>query len=256
MDDDDAAPDEVRRRPAGRRARRIRASSRGRGRYTDDVDLPGQAYARRAALARAPWRRSAGIDTGAARAAPGVLAVLYRRRPQRRTAQLCASCRSRATTAAPCSRRRGRCSRRDRVRYVGEPLALVVAESVAAARGRGRADRARHRAAAGAGRSRARRSRPARRTCTTTARTSASTGALATSPRPRRAFAARRARHPPQARQQPRGRGRDGAARRDRRVRRGERPLHAPRRLPGRVRPAPLAGRGPAEDRSRSSSGC
>src|SRR5439155_10774298 len=47
----------------------------GRGRYSDDVNLPGQAYA---VMVRSPhahaWVR--GIDTAKARAMPGVLAVL------------------------------------------------------------------------------------------------------------------------------------------------------------------------------------
>ncbi|HSW21683.1 MAG TPA: xanthine dehydrogenase family protein molybdopterin-binding subunit, partial [Burkholderiaceae bacterium] len=47
----------------------------GRGQYTDDMDLPGQAWA---AFARSPHAhaRIVAIDTRAARAMPGVLAVL------------------------------------------------------------------------------------------------------------------------------------------------------------------------------------
>ena len=47
----------------------------GRGRFSDDVNLPGQAYA---AMARSPHAhaRIAGIDTAPALAVPGVLAVL------------------------------------------------------------------------------------------------------------------------------------------------------------------------------------
>src|ERR1044071_9759502 len=47
----------------------------GRGRYSDDLNLPGQAYAAmvRSSHAHALIRS---IDTGAARTAPGVLAVL------------------------------------------------------------------------------------------------------------------------------------------------------------------------------------
>ena len=47
----------------------------GRGRYSDDVSLPGQAYAY---VLRSPHAhaRIRGIDTAAARAMPGVLAVL------------------------------------------------------------------------------------------------------------------------------------------------------------------------------------
>ena len=47
----------------------------GNGRYSDDLNLPGQAYA---AMVRSPHAHALirGIDTAAARAAPGVLAVL------------------------------------------------------------------------------------------------------------------------------------------------------------------------------------
>ena len=47
----------------------------GRGRFSDDVNLPGQVYA---AMARSPHAhaRIAGIDSAAALALPGVLAVL------------------------------------------------------------------------------------------------------------------------------------------------------------------------------------
>src|SRR6266699_2297354 len=47
---------------------------RGAGQYSDDVNLPGQAYAvmLRSAYAHGAIRR---IDTGAARAMPGVLAI-------------------------------------------------------------------------------------------------------------------------------------------------------------------------------------
>ena len=48
---------------------------RGEGRYTDDVSLPGQAYA---AMVRSPVAHATirGLDVAAARAMPGVLAVI------------------------------------------------------------------------------------------------------------------------------------------------------------------------------------
>ena len=51
---------------------------RGQGRYTDDINLPGQAYAVmvRSRIAHGILK---GIDTAAARAMPGVLAVLDHR---------------------------------------------------------------------------------------------------------------------------------------------------------------------------------
>ena len=47
---------------------------RGRGRYTDDLALPGQLYC---AMVRSPYAHGVilGIDTEAARAMPGVLGV-------------------------------------------------------------------------------------------------------------------------------------------------------------------------------------
>src|SRR5437762_8735550 len=47
----------------------------GKGRYSDDVNLPGQAYA---VMVRSPHAHALirAIDTSAARAMPGVLAVL------------------------------------------------------------------------------------------------------------------------------------------------------------------------------------
>ena len=47
---------------------------RGEGRYTDDVDLPGQGYA---VMVRSPYAHGVirGIDTAAAREVPGVVGV-------------------------------------------------------------------------------------------------------------------------------------------------------------------------------------
>ena len=59
----------------------------GRGRYTDDIDLPGQLYA---VMIRSPYAHGViyGIDTEAAKAVPGVLgdrpAVLARQIGQQR----------------------------------------------------------------------------------------------------------------------------------------------------------------------------
>jgi hypothetical protein len=56
---------------------------RGEGRFTDDLVLPGQAYA---ALVRSPYAHGVlnGIDTGGAAAMPGVLAILTGRDLERR----------------------------------------------------------------------------------------------------------------------------------------------------------------------------
>ncbi|HKP18547.1 MAG TPA: xanthine dehydrogenase family protein molybdopterin-binding subunit [Gaiellaceae bacterium] len=101
---------------------------RGSGRFVDDVDVPGQAWVRmvRSQLAHA---RIAGIDTTAAREAPGVLAVL--------TAEDVADADviplrldwpgyELEPFLQPILAR-------GRVRYVGEPIALVVADTPYAA---------------------------------------------------------------------------------------------------------------------------
>jgi carbon-monoxide dehydrogenase large subunit len=103
---------------------------RGEGRYLGDIDLPGQAYA---VVLRSPHAHAqiTGIDTAQARAAPGVLAVytgadyaadglggpkatMSRKRPD--------------GTAMFAPQRPALCV--DRVRYVGDPVALIVAHSL------------------------------------------------------------------------------------------------------------------------------
>jgi carbon-monoxide dehydrogenase large subunit len=106
---------------------------RGRGRFQEDVNLPGQVHA---VIVRSPHAhaRILAIDTAAARRAPGVVAVftgadvaadglgtmqmtLRRKRPD----------------GSPMFARPHRGLTADRVRYVGDPVALVVAETVAQA---------------------------------------------------------------------------------------------------------------------------
>ncbi|MGQ9371882.1 xanthine dehydrogenase family protein molybdopterin-binding subunit [Azospirillum sp. ST 5-10] len=106
----------------------------GRGRYTDDVSLPGQTWA---AFVRSPHADALvhGVDTAEAAAAPGVLGVFT-------IADLDAD----GIGAIPCQatvrNRDGSAMAtpprpvlaRDRVRHVGEAVAMVVAESLDAAR--------------------------------------------------------------------------------------------------------------------------
>ncbi len=110
----------------------------GRGRYTDDMGLPGQA---RAVVARSPYphARVNGVSKDAALAAPGVIAVLDH-------GDLVAD----GIGAIPCygprlvplKRPDGRpihvpeypALAADAVRYAGQPVALVVAETAAQAR--------------------------------------------------------------------------------------------------------------------------
>ena len=107
---------------------------RGAGRYVNDVNLPDQAYAYvlRSPHAHAAIRR---IDTEAAKAAPGVLAVLTE-------ADVAADKLGTTRVALPRKRPDGSplFSRphpglaRGRVRFVGDPVALVVAETLAQAK--------------------------------------------------------------------------------------------------------------------------
>jgi carbon-monoxide dehydrogenase large subunit len=105
---------------------------RGKGRYTDDFNLPGQAYAYivRSTHAHGVIR---GIDTAAAKAMPGVLGVWT-------GAEL--SGYGPFTCGLPLKNRDGspllQTNRMplatDRVRFVGDPVAFVVAETLAQAR--------------------------------------------------------------------------------------------------------------------------
>ena len=102
---------------------------RGAGRYTADWNQPGQAHGAflRADRAHAHIR---GIDTEAARAAPGVLAVLT-------AADMVEAGFIRGTAHMPFKGRNGSTLKavrspalaQDKVRFVGEPVALVVAET-------------------------------------------------------------------------------------------------------------------------------
>jgi carbon-monoxide dehydrogenase large subunit len=106
----------------------------GKGRFQDDVSLPRQAYA---VFVRSPHAHAAigAVDTGAAIAAPGVLAV-YTGTDYRNDGL--------AMPKAAMPRKKADGSRMfapqrpalvvDRVRYVGDPVAMVIAESLDMAR--------------------------------------------------------------------------------------------------------------------------
>lgn len=99
----------------------------GRGRYTDDLNRPGQAFANvvRSVHAHAKILR---IDTDAARAAPGVLGVFT-------AADLAADgigpipCTVQVATVEPMRVPQRLALADDRVRHVGEPVAFVVANT-------------------------------------------------------------------------------------------------------------------------------
>ncbi|HWB48859.1 MAG TPA: xanthine dehydrogenase family protein molybdopterin-binding subunit [Stellaceae bacterium] len=107
---------------------------RGEGHYSDDFSRPGQAYA---VMVRSPYAHGVirGVDTAAARAMPGVLAVYT-------AADLAAG----GITAMPArqvmNNRDGtpmlqpvrHVLATDKVRHVGEAVACVIADSIAAAK--------------------------------------------------------------------------------------------------------------------------
>jgi len=107
---------------------------RGKGKYTDDFNLPGQAYAFmvRSSHAHGLIR---GIDTAAAKAMPGVLGIWT-------GADLATANYGPFTCGLPLKSRDGSpliqtnrtALMTDKVRYVGDPVAFVVAETLAQAR--------------------------------------------------------------------------------------------------------------------------
>ncbi len=107
---------------------------RGRGRYTDDLSLPGQAYA---AIVRSRHAHGVikGIDTAAARAMPGVLAVYT-------GTDLAAAGYGTLKCVPPMKNRDGTAMKKparpalaiDKVRFVGDPVACVIAETAMAAK--------------------------------------------------------------------------------------------------------------------------
>jgi carbon-monoxide dehydrogenase large subunit len=116
---------------------------RGNGRYSDDVSLPGQAYA---AILRSPHAhaRIRGIDTAAARSMPGVLAVLtgtdvtadglndipHTPIPMKPPADILLANRD----GSPHGYAPQALLPTDRVRYVGQQVVMVVAETLAQAK--------------------------------------------------------------------------------------------------------------------------
>jgi carbon-monoxide dehydrogenase large subunit len=107
---------------------------RGEGRFVDDVNLPGQAhmYVVRSPHAHA---RLLSIDPSAALAAPGVLAVFTGddlARDNLGTMEM--TLKRKRPDGSPMFARPHTGLSRDRARYVGDPIALVVAETQAGAR--------------------------------------------------------------------------------------------------------------------------
>ncbi len=103
----------------------------GQGRYTDDIDLPGQAFAvvLRSPHAHGILRR---VEVAAARAAPGVLAV-YTAADLADYGPILCKLPLKNQDGSPLFAPPRPVFATGRVRYVGEPLALVVADSLHAA---------------------------------------------------------------------------------------------------------------------------
>jgi carbon-monoxide dehydrogenase large subunit len=102
---------------------------RGEGRYTDDLNLPGQAYA---AMVRSPVAHGVlrGIDTEAARALPGVLGVFTAADLKAGgIGPMPANVSGQNHDGRPIPKPPQGALAEDRVRYVGDPVAVVVAET-------------------------------------------------------------------------------------------------------------------------------
>ena len=93
----------------------------GRARYTADIPVVGQSHAAivHSIIARG---RTASIDTGAAETAPGVLAVLTHRNMPRMNALPWSHLRPQGQTYLPLQD--------DKIHYSGQPVAIVVAETL------------------------------------------------------------------------------------------------------------------------------
>ena len=102
----------------------------GTGIYVDDVDLPGQL---RAVVVRSPHAHAVinGIDTTAARTVPGV-AGIYTYADIAHLGDL--PCATAVASIAPMIVPPRPALARDKVRFVGDPVAFVVAETLTAAR--------------------------------------------------------------------------------------------------------------------------
>ncbi len=104
----------------------------GQGRYTDDLALPGQLYAY---VVRSPYAHAVlnGVDVTAARAAPGVHAVITASDLAEYGDMTCAMPLKNAD-GTPLRTTRRPALAGDKLRFVGDPVAVVVAETKAQAK--------------------------------------------------------------------------------------------------------------------------
>jgi len=104
----------------------------GQGRYTDDLALPGQLYAH---VVRSPYAHAVlnGVDVSEALAAPGVKAVITAADLAEYGDMTCAMPLKNAD-GTPLRTTRRPSLARDKLRFVGDPVAVVVAETKAQAK--------------------------------------------------------------------------------------------------------------------------
>ncbi len=130
---------------------------RGAGRYVDDVApaATGTAYVLRSPHSHARIRN---IDAARAKALPGVLLVLTGARSRGAAHSDCSSPGTRASvaTARPRFISPQPLLARDRVRYIGDPVALIVAETIEQAKDAAEAIEVEYEPAAGGDRDRGR----------------------------------------------------------------------------------------------------
>ena len=105
---------------------------RGQGRYTDDINLPNQAYAYvlRSTIAHG---RIKSIKTDAAKTMPGVLAI-YTGADVAQYGTLQSALPFKSKDGSDMKKPGKAMLSSDKVRYVGDPIACVVATSIAAAK--------------------------------------------------------------------------------------------------------------------------
>ena len=101
---------------------------RGEGRYTDDLSLPGQVHA---VMVRSRYAHGMlrGVDTAEAKAMPGVLAVLTAADLDAGGIKPMQASSGTNRDGSPTARPLQTALARDKVRYVGDPVACVVAET-------------------------------------------------------------------------------------------------------------------------------
>lgn len=104
----------------------------GQGRYTDDLALPGQLYAY---VLRSPYAHAVlnSVDVSEARAAPGVHAVITAEDLAEYGDMVCAMPLKNAD-GSPLRTTRRPALARDKLRFVGDPVAVIVAETRAQAK--------------------------------------------------------------------------------------------------------------------------